>query len=755
MGWAGKFRRIFEKVKKVVRNESFHMLVLSRLDTNFSDVLLVSLTMLLVSSMESIGRVPFLCILVAGLLVLASRLEKRKLDGERELKRRLEMERSFNTLETPKESAFWLNKFVGTYWNDAIEPLLADVFYKTLNKMIEKGKPSFIKSIIIDSFTLGTNQPRVDNFRILGNSDRNKDVKSLEFDVFFTADDFRWVLRAVGSDEIPIIRGKNFTFSIVSLEIRLRVRMYLFNSSNIGLLSLVQKPDIYTFHANLFGISQRAIPFFDIRKFLESVISQALVEPKRVPVSLSFKKVPEVGDSKIFFDIVDCSGIKIIDRSVTRKLQLKVSIGPYKRKGKVVEGENPVFNDRFEATFNNKKLKIKIKLLDVTDNAGSTDAWECIGEKTIEMMCSQKDTTTFWLKDPAGLPLCRTLQMEDKSWKVDCPLESGKSVTSESGDFGHISLILYPVVWKYFEGDDYVQDTRSRSRSVPYSYALRVSRARNLMAKDSNGLSDPYFKVKYGAFTARSATVFRNLNPVWSETFVFERNPTVDTIKIKIWDKDKIQDESLGQVDIPVRLVHQGAMKFSEWRELKGADSGEIHYELSLRKGLPTAVRNRGITVNDEIDRLYVMVHRARHLKGVDRGKTSDPYCTVEFNGTVRKSKVIKKSTDPVWDFSSNFEIGLGSKSTQGSGEIYISIYDWNMVLSRKLLGFVSINVNDVHRGMEEKWHQLKDAVSGEVLLTVRKHCKSQAAAQAAAQAAVHSSSPASVDWSDIKRALF
>ena len=46
--------------------------------------------------------------------------------------------------------------------------------------------------------------------------------------------------RAVGGDEYKIIKNANFTFSIVSLEIRLRIRLYLFDSSNIALLSLVQ-----------------------------------------------------------------------------------------------------------------------------------------------------------------------------------------------------------------------------------------------------------------------------------------------------------------------------------------------------------------------------------------------------------------------------------------------------------------------------------------------------------------------------------
>ena len=51
------------------------------------------------------------------------------------------------------------------------------------------------------------------------------------------------------------------------------------------------------------------------------------------------------------------------------------------------------------------------------------------------------------------------------------------------------------------------------------------------------------------------------------------------------------------------------------WRELKGADSGEVFYELSLRKGLPQAVRSRGITVQAEEshpETVEVIVHRCR-----------------------------------------------------------------------------------------------------------------------------------------------
>ena len=67
-----------------------------------------------------------------------------------------------------------------------------------------------------------------------------------------------------------------------------------------------------------------------------------------------------------------------------------------------------------------------------------------------------------------------------------------------------------------------------------------------------------------------------------------------------------------------------------------------------------------------------------RHLPGVDRGKTSDPYVVIEFAGSIRKSKVCKKTLSPVWDFRCEFDYE--------PGEVKISVYDWNLVMRRKLL---------------------------------------------------------------------
>ena len=73
---------------------------------------------------------------------------------------------------------------------------------------------------------------------------------------------------------------------------------------------------------------------------------------------------------------------------------------------------------------------------------------------------------------------------------------------------------------------------------------VRISliRAANLRAGDSDGLSDPYMKLKLGGMTEVSAVVKKTLNPRfdWDCTFGFEDRTFAfaATLKIEAWDHD-------------------------------------------------------------------------------------------------------------------------------------------------------------------------------------------------------------------------
>ncbi len=68
---------------------------------------------------------------------------------------------------------------------------------------------------------------------------------------------------------------------------------------------------------------------------------------------------------------------------------------------------------------------------------------------------------------------------------------------------------------------------------------ITLKEAKNLPAADSNGLSDPYAKVKLGKDHRKSMIQYDTLNPVWSEKFDFVKvqisshkcNPSAAVVK--------------------------------------------------------------------------------------------------------------------------------------------------------------------------------------------------------------------------------
>ncbi|KAF9938490.1 hypothetical protein BGZ67_010793 [Mortierella alpina] len=83
---------------------------------------------------------------------------------------------------------------------------------------------------------------------------------------------------------------------------------------------------------------------------------------------------------------------------------------------------------------------------------------------------------------------------------------------------------------------------------------IHISQARDLAAKDFNGLSDPYVKVTVGGHKFTTKVIHKTLNPVWNAAFDFdlETQSVPDQIRLAFWDKDRIgKDDFMGVVDLP------------------------------------------------------------------------------------------------------------------------------------------------------------------------------------------------------------
>ncbi|XP_077237557.1 C2 and GRAM domain-containing protein At1g03370-like [Tasmannia lanceolata] len=121
---------------------------------------------------------------------------------------------------------------------------------------------------------------------------------------------------------------------------------------------------------------------------------------------------------------------------------------------------------------------------------------------------------------------------------------------------------------------------------------VHVIEARNLLAMDFNGSSDPYVKIQLGKYRFRTKVVKKCLNPLWDEEFCFRVEDLKEELTISVFDEDKyFNDDFVGQMKVPISEVFNADNKTlgTAWYPLqpktkksKNKDCGDIRLTISL-----------------------------------------------------------------------------------------------------------------------------------------------------------------------------
>ncbi|EXB56910.1 RasGAP-activating-like protein 1 [Morus notabilis] len=110
---------------------------------------------------------------------------------------------------------------------------------------------------------------------------------------------------------------------------------------------------------------------------------------------------------------------------------------------------------------------------------------------------------------------------------------------------------------------------------------LVLIEARDLIAADLRGTSDPYVRVHYGSLKRRTKIMFKTLNPKWNQTLEFPDDGSPLMLHVK--DHNAVlPTASIGDCVVEYQRLPPNEMS-DKWIPLQGVRRGEIHIQITRK----------------------------------------------------------------------------------------------------------------------------------------------------------------------------
>ncbi|XP_044974425.1 extended synaptotagmin-1 [Hordeum vulgare subsp. vulgare] len=122
---------------------------------------------------------------------------------------------------------------------------------------------------------------------------------------------------------------------------------------------------------------------------------------------------------------------------------------------------------------------------------------------------------------------------------------------------------------------------RSSSKVEAGWIELVIVEARDLVAADLRGTSDPYVRVQYGNKKKRTKVIYKTLAPNWNQTFEFAE--TGEPLILHVKDHNAVlPTASIGNCTVEYSMLSPN-QPADKWIPLQGVRSGEIHVKIARR----------------------------------------------------------------------------------------------------------------------------------------------------------------------------
>ncbi|KAK8521374.1 hypothetical protein V6N13_077483 [Hibiscus sabdariffa] len=243
---------------------------------------------------------------------------------------------------------------------------------------------------------------------------------------------------------------------------------------------------------------------------------------------------------RISVTVVEGKDLITKDKSGKCNLYVKLQYGKVLQKTKTAQSFNPAWNQKFEFDEIGDGEYLKIKCY--TEEVFGDDS---IGSARISL---------------EGL-------VEGSPRDVWIPLEKANS--------GELRIQIEAVRVDDYEG--------SRGSAYPGNgwIELVLIEARDLVAADLRGTSDPYVRVQYGNLKRRTKVMYKTLNPKWHQTFEFPDDGS--PIELHVKDHNALlPTSSIGDCVVEYQRLPPNELA-DKWIPLQGVKRGEIHVQVTRK----------------------------------------------------------------------------------------------------------------------------------------------------------------------------
>jgi hypothetical protein len=309
--------------------------------------------------------------------------------------------------------------------------------------------------------------------------------------------------------------------------------------------------------------------------------------------------------------------------------------------------------------------------------------------------------------------------------------------TGERGDAGTL-FIKFAMLKECSKVEELSWNEDGRERDLKSSKGIGclhvgLYSARDLVACDVNGYSDPFIQVAVGAELLKSKVVKKSVNPTFNEAMIVDVQPGACVIEIQVYDHDLVgSNEFMGQVLFPISQLVIGEEKRAKFTLCTRSPGDNVSGTIEISFCLTVAPVDpiieypaHSIELLQDRQRkngsgcIRVGLVSARELMSADSNGFSDPFARIQVGSDSQKSKVVKRNLHPIFCEGFLFELPTGTPA------VNVTFFDHDRVGSSDFLGCCNFPLGDVSEGLTvKKWlplrgRQTDETVSGHVQLHV------------------------------------